>query len=183
MAALAGPSGGAGNGGHWNDADMLQVHFSALHCFSHEQVGNIGLSDDEQRTQFTLWSIMSSPLLISVDLTLASNRTVEILSNDEVVAINQDPLGVQGVPVGANPSAQTSSCWAKPLKDGTFAAVLINLGDTTAQITCSLKDLGISSGSATQVRDLWDKKDLGPAKDTISASLASHASVMYKITA
>ena len=102
MAMWAGPTGGPLNGGHWNDADMLQV-------------GDIGLSVTEQRSHFALWSLMASPLLIGSDVSMLTNTSLSILGNTEITAINQDPLGVQGVPADPEADPRTASCWCAPL--------------------------------------------------------------------
>jgi hypothetical protein len=106
MAMWAGPSGGPLGGGHWNDADMLQV-------------GDIGLSITEQRSHFALWSLMASPLLIGSDVSMLTNTSLSILGNTEVTAINQDALGKQGVPVASQAKdARTASCWYKEMSGG-----------------------------------------------------------------
>ena len=119
------------------------------------QVGDIGLSLDEQRSHFALWNIMASPLLIGSDVSMLTNTSLEILANGEITAINQDPKGIQGVPVGPNAAtAETATCWAKPRADGGVAAIFLNTGDAEATITCTLKDLGVTK-NPTKVRDLW----------------------------
>ena len=106
QAKRAGPTGGPLNGGHWNDADMLQV-------------GDIGLSITEQTSHFALWNLMASPLLVGSDVSMLTPASLKILGNAEVTAVNQDPLGVQGVPIAAQLADPTSaSCWSKPMADG-----------------------------------------------------------------
>ena len=171
MAAVAGPTGGPLNGGHWNDADMLQV-------------GNIGLSLDEQKSHFALWNLMASPLLIGADVSMLSNETLAILGNQEITAIDQDAKGVQGVPVGPSAATGGQSCWAKPLANGDVAAILLNVEDEAMTVTCHLADLGVSV-APTKVRDLWAKAWLTPlpkAGGSISAKLASHANMMVRIS-
>ena len=174
MAAFQGPTGGpaAGGGGRWNDADMMQV-------------GNIGMSQTEQTTHFALWCLMASPLLIGADLTALDADALAILSNTEMVAINQDAYGIQGVPVGHGADdASTAPCWAKPLANGDIAVMLLNTGEGTAQITCSLAELGMSSTGAAKVRDMWAHKDLEPlaAGANITATLDSHAQITLRLT-
>eukprot|EP00039_Didymoeca_costata_P005551 m.82420 g.82420 ORF g.82420 m.82420 type:complete len:933 (+) comp12870_c0_seq3:75-2873(+) len=171
MAAKAGPTGGPLGGGHWNDADMLQV-------------GNIGLSLIEQRTHFSLWAMMASPLLIGTDVSLLTNESLMILGNAEVTAVNQDPLGHQAVPVGPNAADPgTASCWAKQLKGGNIAAMLINTGDNKTTVTCALSDLGISNSGAS-VRDLLNHKSLPSVTKggSIKAMLESHDHQLLKLT-
>lgn len=169
MAMHAGPTGGPLGGGHWNDADMLQV-------------GNIGLSVTEQRSHYALWAFMASPLLIGSDVSVLSNTSLSILGNVEVAAVNQDAIGAQGVPIQTQlKDPSTASCWTKPMKDGSTAVILLNVGDATSTVSCKLSDLNIKAG-AKNVRDLWLKKDLGPpGGDSLNASLASHDHKLFLV--
>ena len=139
MAMWAGPSGGPLGGGHWNDADMLQV-------------GDIGLSITEQRSHFALWSLMASPLLIGSDVSMLTNTSLTILGNTEATAVNQDPLGKQGVPVATQAKdARTASCWYKEMSGGAIAAILLNTGDASATISCELAELMVK-GTPKSIR-------------------------------
>jgi alpha-galactosidase len=156
---------GAGPG-HWNDPDMLEV-------------GN-GLNDTEGRAHFSMWAIMAAPLITGNDLTAMSATTKEILTNREVIAVNQDPLGKQGQVV-ATPGSNLE-VWSKEMSGtNTRAVALFNRGTGSASITVKWTDLGLPAGSAT-VRDLWAAKDLGPSTDSYTATnVASHSVVMLKI--
>ena len=140
------------------------------------QVGDIGLSLDEQQSHFSLWAIMASPLLIGSDVSMLTPESLRILGNTEITAINQDSKGVQGVPVNKD-----SSCWTKPLADGSTAALLLNTGDSTTAVTCTFAQLNVKSSSA-KVRDLWAKKDLGTIFNNITATLKSHVAMVVKVT-
>ena len=171
MAAVAGPTGGPLNGGHWNDPDMLQV-------------GTIGLSLDEQRSHFALWNLMAAPLLIGADVSMLPAYALEILGNSEITAIDQDSRGVQGVPVGPFAAAGNQDCWAKPLANGDVAVVILNVGDAAATVTCLLADLGVTT-APTNVRDLWAHSNVTPlpkAGGSISARLESHANMFVRIS-
>lgn len=152
--------------GHWNDPDMLEV-------------GN-GLNDTEGRAHFSMWAIMASPLITGNDLSTMSATTKEILTNKEVIAVNQDPLGEQARVV-ATPAANLE-VWSKKMTGTNVRAVaLFNRGTSSASITVKWTDIGIPAGSAT-VRDLWAAKDVGPATDSYTATgVASHSVVMLKI--
>lgn len=156
--------------GHFNDADMMQV-------------GNIGLSIVEQYSHMSLWCIASAPLLVGTDLVHASNETLRILTNREVIAINQD-LGYNGAIQGtivSTDSVANTQVWSKRLADGkSFGVVLLNLGDTSANVTATWKTLGFS-GTAT-VRDLWAHEDRGAQKDSFTAEVQSHGTVFIKVT-
>jgi len=170
MAKFAGPTGGPLGGGHWNDADMLQV-------------GDIGLSITEQRSHFALWCLMASPLLVGSDVSMLTNTSLGILGNVEVTAVNQDAMGAQGVPSSSQlEDPSTASCWTKPMQDGSTAVILLNVGDAAASISCKLSDLNIKAG-AKNVRDLWLHKDLGPPKGgaLTAPSLASHDHMMFLV--
>ncbi len=157
---------GAGPG-HWNDPDMLEV-------------GNPGLSNAESRAHFSMWAIMAAPLIAGNDLTTMSETTIETLTNTEVIAVNQDPLGYQGRVV-ATPGGNLE-VWAKVLSEPNARAVaLFNRGDGTASISVSWSDLDLPVGEAT-VRDLWAHEDLGSFTDSYTANAVErHSVVMLKI--
>jgi alpha-galactosidase len=163
MAAFAGP-------GHWNDPDMLQV-------------GDAGLSPDEARSHFSAWCVVAAPLLISNDLVSGiDSATLAILTAPEVIAVDQDALGVQGQRV--SPAAPAGGeCWAKPLADGSVAALLLNRGDAVADVTCTFAQLGLRDpAGAARVRDLWARADLGSATAAYTAKgLRPHASMLVKV--
>ena len=156
---------GAGPG-HWNDPDMLEV-------------GN-GLNDTEGRAHFSMWAIMAAPLITGNDLTKMSATTKATLTNAEVVAIDQDPLGKQGQVV-ATPSANLE-VWSKQLSGTNARAVaLFNRSSASASITVTWTQLGLPAGAAS-VRDMWAAKDVGPATDSYTATnIASHNVVLLKI--
>jgi len=156
---------GAGPG-HWNDPDMLEV-------------GN-GLNDTEGRAHFSMWAIMASPLITGNDLTKMSATTKAILTNREVIAVNQDPLGQQGRVV-ATPGSNLE-VWSKELTGtNTRAVALFNRGTSTASITVQWSQIGLPAGAAS-VRDLWAGMDVGPATNSYTATnVASHSVVMLKI--
>jgi len=156
---------GAGPG-HFNDPDMLEV-------------GN-GLNDTEGRAHFSMWCIMAAPLITGNDLSTMSATTKAILTNQEVIAVDQDPLGQQGrVVAGAGTSQEV---WSKELSGtNTRAVALFNRGSSSASITVKWSELGLPAGSAT-VRDLWQGKDLGSFSDQYTADgVQSHAVVMLRI--
>jgi alpha-galactosidase len=160
LAPVAGP-------GHWNDPDMLEV-------------GNGGMTDTEYRSHFSLWAVMAAPLIAGNDVTQMSDATRTTLMNAEVIAVDQDPLGKQGTPVGAS---ATLEVWAKPLsgKD-TYAVVLLNRTESTADIAVTWSSLGLTSTNAT-VRDLWSHNDLGGMANGYTAkNVPSHGVVMIKVS-
>jgi alpha-galactosidase len=152
--------------GAWNDPDMLEV-------------GNGGMTDDEYRAHFSLWAIMAAPLMAGHDVRTMSPATREILLNHEVIAVDQDSLGRQGMLVWEPvPELQV---WSKPLGDGSRAVALLNRSTTPAKITASLSRVGLRSDSAA-VRDLWAHADRGRVGRQYSVEVPAHAVVMVKMT-
>jgi alpha-galactosidase len=149
--------------GHWNDPDMLEI-------------GNGGMSDDEYRTHMSLWCILAAPLLAGNDIRDMKQNIKDILMNKEVIAVNQDKLGKQGVRVAKDGALEV---WSKPLADGGYAVGLFNRGTGTAKITAKWSDFGAKGSHA--VRDLWAHKDLGKMADAFSADVPSHGVVMVRI--
>jgi alpha-galactosidase len=153
--------------GHWNDPDMMEV-------------GN-GLTDTEGRTHFSMWAILAAPLIAGNDLRSMSAATKATLTNTEVIAVDQDPMGVQGRLV-ASP-ATNLQVWSKTLTGtNTRAVALLNRGSASASITVQWSALGIPTGAAT-VRDLWSHTDLGSFSGSYTAtSVPSHGLVMLKVS-
>ena len=148
--------------GHWNDPDMLEV-------------GNSGLSYEEQRSQMTMWSIMAAPIMISSDVRKMSNETKELYLNKDMIAINQDSLGVQGHRISDKNGKQV---WTKPLQNGDIAVALLNNNSSTQTVECNFADIGVEG--EVEVRDAWKKKDLGPVSH-VSIELPAHGSALLRL--
>ncbi len=149
------------------------------------EIGNPGLSFEEQKAHMAAWIIMCSPLLIGTDIVSGiDNETMFILSAPEVLAITQDPLGIQGIRVTPANSTGTE-CWARPLSDGSVVALFLNRGSSSSvSITCTYAELGLKNpnGSGT-VRDLWAQKDLGSFTASYTANgVAGQSGVFVKVT-
>jgi alpha-galactosidase len=153
----------AGPGG-WNDPDMLEV-------------GNGGMSTTEDQSHFSLWAISAAPLIMGNDMTNMSTNAKMILTNSEVIAVDQDALGVQGTKVADNGNGL--QVWAKKLQGGSVAVVLLNRSGSAANITANWSNIGVS-GSAS-VRDLWAHAALGSFSNSYTANVPSHGVVMLKI--
>ena len=137
------------------------------------------MTDTEYRSHFSLWALMAAPLIAGNDLRTMSEATVEILTNPEVIAVNQDPLGIQGTPIS---ESITLEVWAKQLTgDDTHAVILFNRTESEADITVTWSSLGLSTSSAL-VRELWLRSDVGVVEDEYTASVPSHGVVMLKVT-
>ena len=158
--------------GNWNDPDMLVVgHVGwgpALHPTK--------LTSNEQYTHISLWCLLSSPLLIGCDLTKLDDLTINLLTNDEVLEVNQDELGKQAGRLAKDGEGEV---WAKPMADGSWAVGLFNLGSTPRPITADLSLLGIT-GKAT-VRDLWRQKDLPPATGKLTQTIPRHGCALLRV--
>ena len=141
------------------------------------EVGNGGCTYDEYVAHFSLWSLLKSPLLIGCDVTKISNQTLGILTNLEVIAVNQDSLGISGYLVSKNGDAEV---WGGPLTNGNVAVVLFNRGNDIKKITVQFSDFKIRTGAI--VRDLWKHETLGQFTSEFSALVKPHAVVMVKLT-
>lgn len=149
--------------GHWNDPDMLQV-------------GNLK-TDIENRTHFALWCILAAPLMAGNDLRDMSPSVRDILTDKELIAINQDPRGVQGYKVYDDGDHEIFN---KPLSDGTTAVLLLNKGGRDADITVTWDMIGLKGRQ--QVRDIWQRKDLGRYSGSFTArSLPEHGHMLVKV--
>ena len=139
------------------------------------EVGNRGLSYEEQRSQMTMWSIMAAPIMISSDVRSMSNETKELYLNKDMIAINQDSLGVQGHRIS---DVNGKQVWTKHLKNGDIAVALLNNNSSTQTVECNFADLGVEG--EVEVRDAWKKKDLGPLSH-VSIELPAHGSALLRL--
>jgi alpha-galactosidase len=149
--------------GGWNDPDMLEV-------------GN-GLSENESRAHFSLWALLNAPLIAGNDLRSMSPSTRAILTNIEVIGVDQDWGGVQGTRTS---SAGGLEVWKKPMSAGRVAVVLLNRRAGRATISTSTAALGLA-GSSFAVRNLWAHTS-GRSTGTISASVAPHDVAMFIVS-
>jgi hypothetical protein len=172
--------------GHWNDPDMLVV-------------GRVGwgpklhpsrLTPDEQYTHISLWSLLASPLLIGCDMDKLDAFTLNLLTNDEVIAINQDPIGQQASRISNDNGKQI---WVKEMEDGSKAVGFFYADDgkknpvdyfswgkkSTTKITMHAADIGIKG--KFKVRDVWRQKDLGLFNDEFTAHVNYHGVVLLRV--
>jgi alpha-galactosidase len=160
--------------GHWNDPDMLEV-------------GN-GMPVNEDRAHFSMWAMIAAPLIAGNDLRNMSAATKEILTNKEVIAVNQDSLGIQAMKYSANDSLET---WVKPLKNGDWAVCFLNRKNTdkpidfnwSAQViedTIGKRNLD-AKGTTYKIRNVWTKKDAGDSKTPLKVIVPRHDVVMLRL--
>ena len=160
--------------GAWNDFDMMEV-------------GN-GMSLAEDRAHFALWSMLASPLMLGNDVRKTSKQTLEILTNKEIIDINQDKLGIQAFRYAKQGDLEV---WAKPLHDGSWALCFLNSGENQYNLNFEwkkhiLKDAVFNkeiafANTICTVRNLYDKKDIGTTKKNMQATIGSHDVLLVKV--
>jgi alpha-galactosidase len=164
LAPFAGP-------GHWNDPDMLVVGWVGWGPSLHPS----RLTPDEQYTHISLWCLLSAPLLIGCDLTRLDPFTLNLLTNDEVLALDQDPLGRPATPKIRRGDIQV---WVKELADGSRAVGVFNLGPKATAFPLILAEAGIAGPAV--VRDLWRQADRGKIVDRLELTIPSHGVVLIR---
>jgi alpha-galactosidase len=166
--------------GHWNDPDMLVVGW--VGGWKNGTMHPTQLTPDEQYTHISLWCLQAAPLLIGCDLTKLDPFTLGLLTNDEVIDVDQDPLGKAAkVIVGEGKNDSGIQIWARPLEDGSMAVGMINMGTTPEKGTLKWSTLGVS-GPHT-VHDLWRQRDLGTFPRSFeSGEIPSHGVVFVRVS-
>ena len=161
--------------GHWNDPDMLEV-------------GN-GMSVNEDKAHFSMWAMLAAPLISGNDIRNMSKAVTEILTNKEVIAINQDALGIQGLKYAAKDSVET---WLKPLQNGDWAVCFLNRKSTPQQINFNWADNIVDDKLSNRVfnaktntyklRDLWAKKGVGDTKRPLNVTVPPRDVVILRLS-
>ncbi|HKG91498.1 MAG TPA: glycoside hydrolase family 27 protein [Gemmatimonadaceae bacterium] len=161
--------------GHWNDPDMMEV-------------GN-GMTASEDRAHFTMWALLAAPLIAGNDLRTMSKETRDILTNREVIAVNQDSLGVQGWPYET--TTDGLEVWFKPLAGGDWAMAILNRADAPRAVSFDFAHEWVSDdlskretrfGTTTyRIRDLWTKRDLGTTARPLAVQVPGHDVVMVRL--
>jgi alpha-galactosidase len=151
--------------GHWNDPDMLEV-------------GNGGMTDSEYRAHFSLWAMLAAPLIAGNDLSDMSAATRAILLNGEIIAIDQDALGIQ-----AHRAAKTGDAevWVRPLSGGGRAVALLNRGSTATSIAVTWQELDYPTRLTARLRDVWKAKELGRVSSAYSTVVPPHSAAVLKV--
>ncbi|MBN2425313.1 MAG: glycoside hydrolase family 27 protein [Calditrichaceae bacterium] len=158
LAPYAGP-------GHWNDPDMLEV-------------GNQALTPTECRSHFAMWCMLAAPLIAGNNISTMNDTIRDILTAPEIIAIDQDPLGIQGIQIKNKDGLQV---WQKPLSDGSIAVAMLNLTNSETPMSVKLEEIGFKNGVPSPVRDLWNCKDLEAIKDIFQTKVEPHGVVVVKI--
>ncbi len=162
-----------GGPGGWNDPDYLLIGY--LSNWEGETVPT-PLTPNEQYTQISLWSLQAAPLIFSGDITRLDEFTLSLLTNDEVIEVDQDPLGKPGYRVSKTGDLEV---WMRHLEDGSIAVGLFNRGEKETRVTVLWSDLGISGRQ--KVRDLWRQKDLGSFDEKFIAKVGRHGVMMIRL--
>ena len=151
--------------GHWNDPDMLQV-------------GNGGMTLGEYRTHFSLWAVLAAPLFAGNDVRNMSAETRSILMNREVIAIDQDPLGMQGRKVRDTGPLEV---WLKPLAGGERAVLLFNRGSVEVKMAVMWDEIAYAPSARLGVRDLWAHRDIGSLVGRLESTVPAHDVVLLRL--
>jgi alpha-galactosidase len=161
--------------GHWNDPDMLEI-------------GNGKLTQGENRAHFSMWSILAAPLIAGNDLRNMTKDIVEVLTNKEVIAVNQDSLGIQGLKYTVRDSVEI---WTKPLKNGDWAVAFLNRSTVAKTINYNWDEEVVKDPVANltldtkavpyKLRNLWTKKESGNTKKQLQATIPAHDILMFRL--
>jgi hypothetical protein len=170
---LLGAWQGVAGPGHWPDADMIPLGHLGIKCTIAGSDRQTRFTKDEQIAMMSLWAIAPSPLILGNHLPDTDEWTLSLLTNNEVLAVNQDPLGA---PAKRLTQQDKTEVWVKPLKNGNKAIGLFNRGDKAAEVSLQWADAGLS-GYRT-LRDLWNHKDLGAHQGKFAVSVPAHGAVM-----
>ncbi len=151
--------------GHWNDPDMLEV-------------GNGNLTEDENRTHMTLWCMLAAPLIVGTDVARMTPAVKNVLTNPEVIAIDQDRAGVQAHRVAEEGPLQI---WVRLLADGTRAVAVFNAGQSSMLVTLRFADVDIAQTKDVRIRDLWRHIDLGVFRENYATRVPKHGAMLYRL--
>jgi alpha-galactosidase len=163
--------------GSYGDLDMLQVGMLGTPNRANTTFRPSPLTAAEQYFQVSLWCLLNQPLLLSCDLTQLHAFTLNLITNDEVIAVDQDALGKAGTRV--RNETDSYEIWSKPLADGSIAVGLFNLSTTSQVISLNAQELGLNG--AYKIRDLWRQKDIATLGADFSAKVEPHGVVLVKI--
>jgi len=160
--------------GAWNDPDYILLGF--LHNWKTGKIEPTRLTPNEQYTHVSLWCLLAAPLILSGDIARLDDFTLGLLCNDEVIEVDQDPLGRSALRLAKRGDLEV---WAKDMEDGSKAVGLFNRGEDEREVTAKWSDLGLAGKQI--VRDLWRQKDLGAFDGEFSAPVARHGVVLVRI--
>ena len=157
LAQWAGP-------GHWNDPDMLEI-------------GNGGMSDSEYQTHMSLWAMLAAPLLAGNDLRTIPPNVMAILTNKDVIAIDQDP---EGKPATRLTQRGDLEVWTRPLQGGSHAIAFFNRGSGSMKLDIKWTDAGLAK-APKEVRDLWEHRSAPNTSASYAASIPAHGVKILRV--
>jgi alpha-galactosidase len=160
--------------GSWNDLDMLVVGLKGS-----GQIHGDGMTHMEYQTHLSIWVMAASPLMIGCDIRSMSDETRTLLTNEEVIVIDQDPLGVAARRIRSDGGAEV---WRRPLADGSTAVALLNRGSSPVEIEITSADVGVLDGPKP-VRDLWQRSDEESFTERLSRRVLPHQTILLKVGA
>jgi hypothetical protein len=169
---------GVSGPGHYPDGDMIPFGHIGIKCTIAGKERQTRFTHDEQRTLMSLWPLESSPLILGNNLPDTDDWTLSLLTNDEVLAIDQDALGLAAKRVSQQAGLEV---WVKELKDGSKAIGLFNRSEADATVTLNWTDAGLSGKQS--LRDLWQQKDLGSFDQSFASPVPKHGVVLVKASA
>jgi alpha-galactosidase len=152
--------------GHWNDPDYLGP--------------DQGMGPNQFQTQFSMWAMLAAPLMVSDDMLTMSKASLATVSNSQVIAIDQDPAGLQGTLV-PNSSVGNGQVWIKPLSDGSYAVALLNRGQPTLQISTTASALQIPVAHSYKVTNLWTNQH-STSTGAFTALVQGYATVLLRVS-
>lgn len=170
--------------GHWPDCDMLPLgHIGIRSTESGASDRRSRFTYEEQRTMMSLWSIFRSPLMMGGEMRDNDERTLSLLSNPEVIAVDQGgsrprPMAIEGRPIGIR--ARPAIVWSSEGPEGSTYLALFNVGESPLEVRATWAELGLEGEK--MVRDLWERRDLGRADGNVAAKLPPHGSALFKLS-
>ena len=173
---LLAPWQDVGGPGHWPDADMIPFGHIGIKCTIAGPDRQTRFTPDEQRTLMSLWSLAPSPLMLGANLTDLDEATLALITNDEVLAVNQDPLGAKAKRIAQHDHTEV---WVKGLKNGDKAVGLFNRGETATDVELLWSEAGLSGNRG--LRDLWSHRDLGAFNEKFSVSVPAHGAILWRV--
>jgi len=165
-----------GGPGHWPDADMIPFGHIGIKCTIAGKERQTRFTKNEQVMLMSLWALAPSPLMLGNNLPDTDDWTLSLLTNDEVMAVNQDPLGS---PARRVMQSRGTEIWVKPLKNGSKAIGLFNRSAAAEEVELNWNDAGLNGKRA--LRDIWLRKDLGVFKEKYVAQIPSHGAVLLLV--
>jgi alpha-galactosidase len=149
--------------GHWNDPDYV--------------VPELGMSHSEAQAQLTMWAIVAAPLIIGADVRALSNQAITMLTNAEVIGVNQDPVGIQGTRVKRQDDVEV---WVKPLSDNGCGVAMLNRGTVQREVVVDAAEIGLPHADRLEVHDLWTNTSHSDAAEAI-ARVPPHSASLYRV--